>query len=242
AAAITGYWSVLTQPLLGSVTVSSTEIINILRVGILAALVNASVTGTVAASMWLNTRGRSRGWHTHVLLSLPAAVVIAFGAQLVLGIVTYEVTSLLLEVVIWAIAAAALLIWVRICVHNALLEEGAEHHIGANSACPECHRLVPTMLFCPSCGVARSAAPKPARRTVPAGAVQVALAGASAGGAVPLAVEQPTGDDQALGGRPDATGPAGGGGGASGGGRSSAGGDGPDEPLPPIETQGDAGQ
>jgi rRNA maturation endonuclease Nob1 len=48
--------------------------------------------------------------------------------------------------------------YVRLVIHQALLAEGAGHEIGPDAACPECHRIVPTMLFCPSCGVARAAA------------------------------------------------------------------------------------
>lgn len=185
ASVITGYWHVLTAPLLGSGGISGDEIANILRAAILAALVNAATTGTVSASLWLNLRGRSRSWHTHVLLGLPAAIAIALIAQIGLGLVSYYVTSLLLDVVLWAIAAAVLLIWVRICVHNALLEEGAEHNIGEPSACSECHRLVPTMYFCPSCGVARSAAPKPARKQAAAAADLAATLVAAGGEAGP---------------------------------------------------------
>jgi hypothetical protein len=59
-----------------------------------------------------------------------------------------------------ALVAALLLLYLRLVLHHALLEEGAEHEIGTLAPCPECNRLVPTMLFCPACGVARSAASK----------------------------------------------------------------------------------
>lgn len=177
ASVITSYWHILTAPLLGNSSTSAEEIAGILRVAILAALVNASTTGTVSASLWLRRHSRSRRWHTHILLGLPAAIIVALVWQVALGFTSYYVTSLLLDVILWAIAAAALLVWVRISMHNALLEEGAEHIIGDPSACPECHRLVPTMYFCPSCGVARSAAPKPSRRAVAPSAAVVAGTG-----------------------------------------------------------------
>jgi RsiW-degrading membrane proteinase PrsW (M82 family) len=160
---IAGYWHVLTAPLLGTGSISSDEITGVLRAAILAALVNAATTGTITASLWLRRHGRSRQWHVHLLLGLPAAVVIALVAQVALGLISYYVPSLLLVTVLWAIAAAALLVWVRICLHNGLLEEGAERNIGEPSACSECHRLVPYMYFCPACGVARSAGPKGTR-------------------------------------------------------------------------------
>jgi rRNA maturation endonuclease Nob1 len=65
--------------------------------------------------------------------------------------------------VILAIATVALLLYVRLVIHQALLVEGVEHEIGPDSPCPECHRLVPTMAFCPACGAARAAASKQKR-------------------------------------------------------------------------------
>ena len=60
------------------------------------------------------------------------------------------------------VVAVALLMYVRLVIHRALLAEGAAHEIGPDAPCPECHRIVPTMAFCPACGVARAAA-KPTR-------------------------------------------------------------------------------
>jgi hypothetical protein len=125
--------------------------------------VNAATTGIITTSLWLRHHGRSRKRHDHLVLRLPAAVAVAFGFQVILGVATYFATSLLLVVIIWVIASALLMEWVRVTVHHALLEEGMEHVIGEPSACPECHLLVPTMCFCPACGAARSAAPKHTR-------------------------------------------------------------------------------
>jgi len=69
----------------------------------------------------------------------------------------------LLDVAILGLVAAALLLYVRLVIHDALLVEGAEHEIGPDAPCPECHRVVPTMAFCPACGAARSAGSKQGR-------------------------------------------------------------------------------
>jgi rRNA maturation endonuclease Nob1 len=68
----------------------------------------------------------------------------------------------------WGIAAAVLIVYLRLVLHHALLEEGAEHEVGPVAECTECHRMVPTMLFCPACGAARSASPKGGRAPAPA--------------------------------------------------------------------------
>jgi RNA polymerase subunit RPABC4/transcription elongation factor Spt4/RsiW-degrading membrane proteinase PrsW (M82 family) len=161
AAVLTGFWHTFTAPLQGNTGVSAGELLRLLREGILLQLVNATTTGAITAALWLRTHGRSRRRHVMQWREIGPTVGVAFAAQIVLGLVTYYVTSLLLQVMLWAIAAAALLIWLRVILHHALLEEGSTvAMIGDVAACSECHRLVPTMLFCPACGVARSAASK----------------------------------------------------------------------------------
>jgi rRNA maturation endonuclease Nob1 len=73
------------------------------------------------------------------------------------------VPELVAQVLVWALAAVALMLYVRQVIHQALLAEGSVHEIGPDSQCPECHRLVPTMAFCPNCGAARAAAPRSSR-------------------------------------------------------------------------------
>jgi hypothetical protein len=134
--------------------------LRLLRAGILTALVNASSTGLVASAIWLRRHGRGRHYQESWRWGLPTAIGVAFGAQLLLGLLSFLLPDLLLDLIAIALVAALLLLYLRLVLHHALLEEGAEHEIGPVVACPECHRLVPTMLFCPACGVARSAAPK----------------------------------------------------------------------------------
>jgi RNA polymerase subunit RPABC4/transcription elongation factor Spt4 len=167
ASVLAGYWQVFTSPLLGSASVGAEDVLRLLRAGILVALVNACTTAMITAGLWLNVHGRSRRRHLSQWRALPVNVAAAFGAQIGLGLIGYYTRSILELVVVWAVAAVALLIWLRWNLHYALLEEGAELRIGEPSACPECHRLVPTMLFCPVCGVARSAGPQQPRPASP---------------------------------------------------------------------------
>ena len=163
AAVLTGYWHLLTAPLQSANAIPAEDIAGLLRAAILAALVNASTTGMLTAVLWKKRYSGASRREASPIHDLPAVVATAFGAQIVLGLVAYYTTSLVLLVVLWAIAAAVLLVWLRVLLHHALLDESAEHVIGELAACPECHRLVPTMHFCPACGVARSAGPKRAR-------------------------------------------------------------------------------
>jgi hypothetical protein len=162
AAVVAGEWHVLTAELRGT-GVPQDSILRILRTGVIAAVVNASTTGLITATLWVRRHGRSRAVHPSVWRGLAVSAVVALLAQVGLGLASYFIRDLLLQVVVWAIVAALLLVWLRIVLHHALLEEGATHHVGPMAVCPECDHVVPTMLFCPSCGVARSAAPRCAR-------------------------------------------------------------------------------
>ncbi|TMF44157.1 MAG: PrsW family intramembrane metalloprotease [Chloroflexi bacterium] len=156
ATTLTAIWPLLTGPLVG--TGSPVDwALRLLSAGILIMLINATTTSLVTASAWLHRydlRRAGRGWEATLL----ATVVVAVGAQVILGILSVVVSDLVLQVGIRAVAAVALLMYVRLVIHQSLLAEGAAHEIGPDAACPECHRIVPTMLFCPSCGVARAAA------------------------------------------------------------------------------------
>jgi len=156
ATMLTSIWPLLAGPLVGSGSPVDWSL-RLLNSGILIMLINASTTSLITASVWLNRydlRRAARGWEASVLTTM----VVAVGAQLILGILSVVVPDLALKVGIHAVAAAALLVYMRLVIHQALLAEGAAHEIGPDAACPECHRIVPTMLFCPACGVARAAA------------------------------------------------------------------------------------
>ena len=162
ATVLAGYWHTFTAPLVGEGAVSADLVLRVLRAGILVAVVNACTTGTITAMLWQDRRGRSRrragAWRGR-----NAAIVVAFLTQIALGLISYYIGSLVGLVLLWAFAAALLLVWVRVLLHHALLDEATDIGVGPLSPCPECHRMVPTMNFCPACGVHRQAAPKQQR-------------------------------------------------------------------------------
>ena len=158
ASSLTQFWPLLTGPLVGSGSTVDWAV-RLGRAGLLVMLINACTTSLVTATIWLHRYDRrktGRPWWSRV----PAAVVVAFGIQLLLGVMAFTLADLALDIGVLLVAAFALLLFLRLVIHDALLVEGAEHEIGPDSQCPECHRIVPTMAFCPSCGAARSAAPK----------------------------------------------------------------------------------
>ena len=156
ATMLTSIWPLLGGPLVGSGSPLDWSL-RLLNSGILIMLINAGTTSLVTASVWLNRydlRRAARGWEANVLTTIVVAVVV----QIILGILSVVVPDVVLKVGIHAVAAVAVLVYMRLVIHQSLLAEGAAHEIGPEAACPECHRIVPTMLFCPACGVARAAA------------------------------------------------------------------------------------
>ncbi len=169
ASELTALWPIITGPLFGSGQPVDWAL-RLLRLGVLLSLVNASTTAVVTAALWLHRydlKRSERSWE----VSVPATVLVAYVVQLVLGIVTFVVPELVAQVLVWTLAAVALMLYVRQVIHQALLAEGSVHEIGPDSQCPECHRIVPTMAFCPNCGAARAAAPRSTRPRSAAGPV-----------------------------------------------------------------------
>ena len=164
---LTAMWPLLGGPLIGAGSPLDWAL-RLLSAGILTSLINAGTTSLVTAAIWLqryDRRRAARGWEASILTTL----VVAVGVQVSVGALTAVIPDVVLQVGVRGLAAAALVIYLRLVIHQALLAEGAEHEIGPDARCPECHHVVPTMLFCPSCGVARSAARAPRRRARTAG-------------------------------------------------------------------------
>jgi RsiW-degrading membrane proteinase PrsW (M82 family) len=161
AASLTAFWPLITGPLVASGQPLDWAV-RLTRSGLLVALINASTTALVTAALWLHRYDRRRAnryWQSGIL----ATIVVAFGAQIVIGVLAFAIQDLAAEFVVLALAMVILLLYVRLVIHQALLVEGAEHEIGPDRPCPECHRVVPAMAFCPACGAASAAASKQGR-------------------------------------------------------------------------------
>ncbi len=161
ATSLATFWPLIGGPLVGNGNALDWAL-RLVQAGILIALINASTTGLITASVWLNRyemRLSHAAWYSSVL----AALLVAVGSQVLLGVISFAISDLLVQVVIRALAAIGLLLYLRVVIHEALMAEGATRDIGPDTPCPECHRVVPTMLFCPSCGVNRSASSKHSR-------------------------------------------------------------------------------
>ncbi|MDQ6720175.1 MAG: PrsW family intramembrane metalloprotease [Candidatus Dormibacteraeota bacterium] len=161
ASSLATFWPLISGPLVGSGPALDWAL-RLLQAGILIALINASTTGLITAAIWLHRYDlrRSRGtWYASIL----ATLMVALGAQILIAMLSFVIPDLITQVVIRSLATIGLLLCLRLVLHRALLAEGAVHEIGRDAPCPECHRVVPTMLFCPACGVNRSASSKHSR-------------------------------------------------------------------------------
>jgi hypothetical protein len=161
---LTAFWPLISGPLVGS-DAPLDWILRLLRAGLLVALVNASTTGLITASVWLHRYDRRRAqgvWQASILVTL----LVAVGSQVLLAMLSFVISDSVTELVVRSLVTAGLLLYLRLVIHQALLAEGAVHEIGPDAPCPECHRVVPTMLFCPACGVNRAASSKHSRPPV----------------------------------------------------------------------------
>ena len=167
ASSLTAFWPLITGPLVANGSPIDWAI-RLTRAGLLIALINACTTALIAAALWLHRYDTRRGSRP-IMSSLLGALVIALGVQIMVGVIGAVVGELLVGVVLLAAISIVLLLYVRVVIHDALLVEGAEHGVGPEAPCPECHRMVPTMAFCPACGAARAAGTKQGRARLAGG-------------------------------------------------------------------------
>jgi hypothetical protein len=151
-------WPLLAGPVV-SEGVPAQWMLLLLRQGVLMAFVNMAAASLLSAAIWRRRHGSSKRLDERWFWSAPAMVAVAVAARITVAALGIT-PRLLLNVLGTIVAIFLLFLYLRLAVHNALLEEGRELEIGPTSTCPECHRLVPTMRFCPACGVNRSAAPR----------------------------------------------------------------------------------
>lgn len=161
ATMLSGYWEIITGQLVGSQPALDWAV-RLFRSGLLVFVVNAAATAVITTTIWLSRhrggdRERRSTWE-----SLAAGIAVAVVVQAGLGVASALVTDVLQLVAVWLLGALLLIVYLRLVVHHALIAEGGDFEEGEPTVCPECHRRVATMPFCPSCGVARSASPKAA--------------------------------------------------------------------------------
>jgi RsiW-degrading membrane proteinase PrsW (M82 family) len=136
----------------------------LITTAVLLPLLQATATGLVCAAIWSIARGRMKR-------------VAVFGIVVALaGHVAFTLVSQLFEnhgwsqliLLAWQAAVdIALLVYMRLVLHYALLEEAADMGL-SEKYCSHCHTNVASQGFCPTCGMALTAVPFHTRPTTPA--------------------------------------------------------------------------
>jgi hypothetical protein len=131
--------------------------------GVTLPLISALATGFIAMALWAKTGSRSTSakgaWLTSPLVALGLALIVQVG----LGFADVATLSDAVLIGIHLAALGALTVAMRVGLHYVLLHEALEVTIGAPRVCANCSHLVPTMAFCPQCGVADRAVARPHR-------------------------------------------------------------------------------
>jgi hypothetical protein len=133
---------------------------------VLLPLLQATCTGLFCAGLWLFGRGRIDG------LSM-IAIAAALGGHVAFSLISQLFVNHgwdQLIILAWqALVDVALIVYMRIVLHFALLEEAAQMGL-SEKYCSHCHTTVAAEGFCPTCGQALSAVPYHTRTVVaPAG-------------------------------------------------------------------------
>jgi FAD/FMN-containing dehydrogenase len=127
-------------------------------------VVHASAAGLITAPLWeLRHRRHGRRVGPTPTPWLPLAAAVALVGDAGVTAAGLLVTNLVGLIVLWAATASVMLLALRIVLHGLILDEARRLDIGDPIACPECHRMVPFMGFCPACGIARTGTPKKPR-------------------------------------------------------------------------------
>ena len=158
AESLVGFSSALTS--LPPHTAPGNWIYDLITLAVLLPVLQGSATGMIAAAVWRYRRGRLSSREVGAIaMALIAHVAFAAGTQLLKDA---SVNQLFL--LVWQAAVdGAVLIYVRFLLHHSLLEEAA--HLGyAETVCANCHMHVVASGFCPSCGMALTAAPTGVKR------------------------------------------------------------------------------
>jgi RsiW-degrading membrane proteinase PrsW (M82 family) len=155
AATITQLSSLLRDGEVTQLSFTSTLTQAVIR-GITTPILAGITIGLVGTTLWVRRRDDApsrRRWLTMTVTAMAFAILLQVG----LGFADVDnlVDSELMVVHLAALVLA--IVVVRLCLHHTLLHERHDASVGAPQICGNCHHLVPTMPFCPECGVARRA-------------------------------------------------------------------------------------
>jgi hypothetical protein len=131
--------------------------------GVTFPLISALATGFVGAAYWAELGGASTAAKGRWIASPVVAFGLAVLVQVGLGFTDIAALSDAVLLGVHLAALGLMVLAMRVGIHHVLLHEARDVTIGPPRVCANCGHLVPVMPFCPQCGVADRALPRPAR-------------------------------------------------------------------------------
>jgi hypothetical protein len=144
---------------------ASSVLIEALLQGAALPVAAAAAGSLVGATLWVRRRRDAvHGWR--LASHATPALVLTVAAWVGLGLLDVHTVSDVVVLVVHAAVALVLVVALRIGLHAVLLHEEQEVAVGPARVCPHCEHVVPSMPFCPHCGVAARAASHRHRRAL----------------------------------------------------------------------------
>jgi hypothetical protein len=127
----------------------------VLRIALVLPLLNASTTALICGALWLRRDRELRARDSHWIVVAPLAALVGVLGQIVPSLGYDFIGGQVMALVWYGGAAAILLIFLRLLVHDGLLERKGSLHPDALLTCPHCGRPVSAgAAFCGHCGFA----------------------------------------------------------------------------------------
>jgi RsiW-degrading membrane proteinase PrsW (M82 family) len=127
----------------------------VLRIALVLPLLNAATTALICGALWLRRDREAHAQDSHWIVVAPLAALVGVLGQVVPSLGYDFLGGQVMALVWYGGAAAVMLIFLRILVHDGLLERKASLHPDAPVTCPHCGRPVPPgAAFCGHCGFA----------------------------------------------------------------------------------------
>jgi len=117
-------------------------------------LISAMATGLIGAGVCVTLRQQPTAARGRWLTSPELALLFALVIQVGLGFAAQAVLPPVVVILANLAAISIVIIVMRVILHHVLLHGARGVVIGLPRVCAQCSHLVPTMPFCPNCGVA----------------------------------------------------------------------------------------
>jgi hypothetical protein len=127
----------------------------VLRLALVLPLLNASTTALICGALWLRRDRTVAALDSHWIVAAPLAALVGVLGQVVPSLGYDFIGGQVMALVWYGGAAAVMLIFLRLLVHDGLLERKAPLSVAAPTHCLHCGRPVsPDAAFCGHCGFA----------------------------------------------------------------------------------------